>query len=65
MSVTLLSLITVMMLSAISWRLLEKPLIKHAHRTYGYATEAHCENVDRRVRENHSIDARALGESHG
>jgi peptidoglycan/LPS O-acetylase OafA/YrhL len=37
-SVTLLSLTTVMLLAALSWRLLEKPLIRHAHAVYRYVT---------------------------
>jgi len=37
LGVPLLSLLTVLLLSAISWRLLEKPLIRHAHSTYQYA----------------------------
>jgi peptidoglycan/LPS O-acetylase OafA/YrhL len=36
LSVTLLSLITVMLLAELSWRLLEKPLIRHAHAVYRY-----------------------------
>jgi peptidoglycan/LPS O-acetylase OafA/YrhL len=36
LSVTLLSLITVMLLAALSWRLLEKPLIRRAHALYRY-----------------------------
>ena len=35
--VTVLSLLTVLLLSAISWQFLEKPLIRHAHSTYQYA----------------------------
>jgi peptidoglycan/LPS O-acetylase OafA/YrhL len=38
LGVTVLSLVTVFALSAISWKLLEKPLIRHAHSTYQYAT---------------------------
>jgi peptidoglycan/LPS O-acetylase OafA/YrhL len=34
--VTLLSLVAVMLLAALSWRLLEKPLIRHAHEVYRY-----------------------------
>ena len=36
LSVTLLSLITVMLLAALSWRLLEKPLIQRSHIVYRY-----------------------------
>jgi peptidoglycan/LPS O-acetylase OafA/YrhL len=38
LGVTLLSLGTVLLLAAISWKLLEKPLIRHAHLTYQYAS---------------------------
>jgi peptidoglycan/LPS O-acetylase OafA/YrhL len=34
--VTLVSLITVLLLSELSWRLIEKPLIRHANQTYRY-----------------------------
>jgi len=37
LGLTLLSLAVVLLLSAISWQLLEKPLIRHAHSTYKYA----------------------------
>jgi len=36
LSVTVSSLITVMFLAALSWRILEKPLIRHAHAIYHY-----------------------------
>lgn len=36
LGVTLLSLLTVLLLSAISWQMLEKPLVRYAHRTYQY-----------------------------
>lgn len=36
LAVTFLSLMTVMLLAALSWRFLEKPLIRHAHSTYRY-----------------------------
>ncbi len=36
LSVTLLSLIIVMLLAALSWRLIEKPLIRRAHALYRY-----------------------------
>lgn len=36
LSVTVLSLITVILLSALSWKLFEKPLIRHAHAVYRY-----------------------------
>ena len=36
LSVTLLSLVTVMLLAALSWRLIEKPLIRGAHALYRY-----------------------------
>lgn len=36
LSVTLLSLITVILLAALSWRLFEKPLIRRAHAAYRY-----------------------------
>ena len=38
--VTLLSLGTVVLLAAISWRVLEKPLMKRAHSKYRYASES-------------------------
>jgi peptidoglycan/LPS O-acetylase OafA/YrhL len=38
LAVTVLSLVTVLILSAISWNLLEKPLIRYAHSTYQYVT---------------------------
>lgn len=34
--VTLLSLLTVLLLAAVSWRVIEKPLIRRAHSTYPY-----------------------------
>jgi peptidoglycan/LPS O-acetylase OafA/YrhL len=42
LGVTILSLATVLLLSAMSWNLLEKPLIRHAHSRYQYtmATES-------------------------
>lgn len=36
LSVTLLSLVTVILLAALSWRVLEKPLIRRAHAMYRY-----------------------------
>lgn len=36
MAITSLSLVTVMLLAALSWRFMEKPLIRHAHGTYRY-----------------------------
>ena len=38
LSVSLLSLITVLLMSALSWRFMEKPLIRHAHAVYRYVT---------------------------
>jgi peptidoglycan/LPS O-acetylase OafA/YrhL len=40
LGVTLLSLLTVLLLSAVSWQVLEKPLIRHAHSTYKYVASA-------------------------
>jgi peptidoglycan/LPS O-acetylase OafA/YrhL len=37
LGVTLLSLVTVLLLAAISWQVLEKPLIRYAHSAYQYA----------------------------
>jgi peptidoglycan/LPS O-acetylase OafA/YrhL len=36
LAVTVLSLITVILLSALSWKIFEKPLIRHAHAAYRY-----------------------------
>jgi peptidoglycan/LPS O-acetylase OafA/YrhL len=36
LSVTVLSLITVILLAALSWKTFEKPLIRHAHAAYRY-----------------------------
>ena len=38
LGITLVSLVTVLLLSAISWQVLEKPLIRHARSTYQYTT---------------------------
>jgi len=36
LGVTLVSLTSVMLVAALSWRYLEKPLIRHAHALYRY-----------------------------
>jgi peptidoglycan/LPS O-acetylase OafA/YrhL len=36
LAVTMLSLVSVMLVSALSWRFLERPLIRHAHAAYRY-----------------------------
>ena len=44
--VTLLSLITVMSLAAVSWKFLERPLIRRAHSRYQYAAATQPPSID-------------------